>query len=361
MPWKRRRWRVGRETDQRRQFVWIDIIGYLLVGGCLLKCSRIARAVLSLASVCRSAGSTNRAEVGVAFCCGSAGSLFGARRHIDVAALRGRRAETLVGLHGMHEYQRRGKNKANDADSEMNGNRYCGGQRQLGSIHAHRPAGDRPWREHGDGENHFMGIEICVSRVVLVEGFVVERFVFGLEQRRGVGFKIARVRADSSVCGSAMLSNSAFISKFGMRPNGLLVSRDAQRERWRNSAIHLQMTPSASLRIAANQEVISAALLKPRLNPRPNLQRLGGMQVNVIDSACRFAGQPGCIVILDVIRFRVEQIPDIHLQRPGLIDMVADLGVDESGRIGLHAVVFDQRPGSKIAHAERSEQTAQGR
>src|SRR5665213_400969 len=40
-----------------------------------------------------------------------------------------------------------------------------------------------------------------------------------------------------------------------------LVSRDAQRSAWSHSGIYAQGTPSAPLRVAANQEVMSAALL----------------------------------------------------------------------------------------------------
>jgi hypothetical protein len=40
-----------------------------------------------------------------------------------------------------------------------------------------------------------------------------------------------------------------------------LVSRDAQRSAWSDWRIHSQVTPSAPLRVAANQEVISSAFL----------------------------------------------------------------------------------------------------
>src|SRR6266446_6898008 len=53
--------------------------------------------------------------------------------------------------------------------------------------------------------------------------------------------------------------------------------------------------------------------------------------------------------------FRIEQIEDIELRREASI-LIARLQIDQGGRLGTHAIVFNERPWAEVAEPETAEQ-----
>src|SRR6202035_1058116 len=99
-------------------------------------------------------------------------------------------------------------------------------------------------------------------------------------------------------------------------------------------------------------EAVGLLPLEPPLRRQPRRARLGGVEVDVVDTRDRLDGEARRVVVVDVGDLAVEGGEEVGREVEPVRQVIADPPVDLARRVRAHAVVLDERPWPEVAQAQ---------